>query len=75
MMKNLTIYLPDQFVDTIDNTLVKLGYFPNRSEAIRYIIKFFLKHEFKNQKELDHIQSIFIDLEQIRGEIFAYCNG
>lgn len=46
-MKNITIALPEIFVDNIEK-LQEIGLVPSRSEAIRSAIKTFLKQEVHN---------------------------
>ncbi len=48
-MKNITIALPNIFVENIDK-IQELGLVPSRSEAIRLAIRDFLKKEFNNCK-------------------------
>lgn len=44
VMKIVTINIPDQYLECIE-TMVNLGYFPSRSEAIRQALKQFLINE------------------------------
>lgn len=44
LMQLLTTHLPKRWVEAID-TMVRDGIYPNRSEAIRYGIRDFLKQE------------------------------
>ena len=43
-MKICTINIPDKYLDCLE-TLVNLGYFPSRSEAVRVALKQFLDRE------------------------------
>ena len=43
-MKIVTINIPNQYLDCLES-LVNLGYFPSRSEAVREALKQFLEHE------------------------------
>ena len=58
-MKIVTINIPDQYLDCIES-MVNLGYFPSRSEAVRQIIKSFLQQESElNRKiELEYFKTI-----------------
>lgn len=48
----VTINLPNQYLDSIE-TLVNLGFFPSRSEAVRQALKEFLEREYKFNVDLD----------------------
>ncbi|MHA1775636.1 MAG: transcriptional regulator [Promethearchaeia archaeon] len=50
-MKIVTINIPDQYLDGIE-TLVNLGYFPSRSEAVRQALKSFLAREAEFNEDL-----------------------
>jgi Arc/MetJ-type ribon-helix-helix transcriptional regulator len=43
-MKICTINLPEQYVEALE-TLVDLGYYPSRSEAVREALRQFLPYE------------------------------
>ncbi|UYP48344.1 hypothetical protein NEF87_004629 [Candidatus Lokiarchaeum ossiferum] len=43
-MKIVTINIPDQYLDCLE-TMVNMGYFPSRSEAVRQALKQFLTNE------------------------------
>lgn len=43
-MKIVTINIPDQYLDCIE-TMVNMGFYPSRSEAVRAAIKLFLQKE------------------------------
>ncbi|MHA1585034.1 MAG: ribbon-helix-helix domain-containing protein [Promethearchaeota archaeon] len=45
-MKIVTINIPDQYLDCLE-TLVNLGFFPSRSEAVRVALKKFLTREME----------------------------
>lgn len=51
-MKIVTLNLPDQYLDCFD-TMVNMGYFPSRSEAVRQAIKQFLVNENELNKDLN----------------------
>jgi len=57
-LRVITCHFPDKVVETLD-LLVETKIFPNRSEAIRFAVRDFLKEE--NQKEA---------IKQVK----AYCN-
>lgn len=51
-MKIVTINIPDQYLDCIES-MVNLGFFPSRSEAVREALKQFLTNEVELNKGLD----------------------
>jgi Arc/MetJ-type ribon-helix-helix transcriptional regulator len=51
-MKIVTINIPDQYLDCIE-TMVNMGFFPSRSEAVREALKQFLTREAEFNKGLD----------------------
>lgn len=51
-MKIVTINIPDQYLDSIE-TMVNLGFFPSRSEAVRQALKQFLVREAEFTDELE----------------------
>ena len=54
-LKIVTINIPEQYLDCL-KTLVDLGYFPSRSEAVRQAFKQFLSKEANLVKEIEHDQ-------------------
>jgi Arc/MetJ-type ribon-helix-helix transcriptional regulator len=56
-MKNITIALPEIYVDNIEK-LQQIGMVPSRSEAIRLAIREFLK------KEVHHCQLLGFDVKE-----------
>ncbi|WP_147665248.1 ribbon-helix-helix domain-containing protein [Promethearchaeum syntrophicum] len=54
-MKIVTINIPEQYLDCL-KTLVDLGYFPSRSEAVRQALNQFLTKEANLVKEIEHDQ-------------------
>jgi Arc/MetJ-type ribon-helix-helix transcriptional regulator len=52
-MKIVTINIPDQYLDCIE-TMVNLGFFPSRSEAVREALKQFLTTEADFNHGLEH---------------------
>ena len=54
-IKIVTINIPEQYLDCL-KTMVDLGYFPSRSEAVRQALKFFLTKEANLVKEIEHEQ-------------------
>jgi antitoxin ParD1/3/4 len=52
-MKNITIALPENYVDNIEK-LQQIGMVPSRSEAIRLAIREFLKKETQVAKLLNY---------------------
>ncbi len=51
-MKIITINLPQKYLDAIE-TLINLGYYPSRSEAIRIALRDFLGAELEMFNKLD----------------------
>ncbi|MHA1488566.1 MAG: ribbon-helix-helix domain-containing protein [Promethearchaeota archaeon] len=51
-MKNITIYIPDNYEKNIQN-LIEMKLIANRSEAIRTAIREFLQREYFNLKLLN----------------------
>ncbi len=51
-MKIVTINIPDQYLDCLE-TMVNMGFFPSRSEAVRQALKRFLTVEQELNKDLD----------------------
>ena len=58
-MKIITINIPDQYLDCIES-MVNMGYFPSRSEALRQAVKQFLicEPELNHDLTLDQFQSL-----------------
>jgi len=56
-MKNITIALPENYVDNIEK-LQGIGMVPSRSEAIRIAVREFLKREVHVSKLLGYNPSI-----------------
>ena len=54
-IKIVTINIPEQYLDCL-KTMVDLGYFPSRSEAVRQALKLFLTKEANLVKEIEHDQ-------------------
>lgn len=54
-LKIVTINIPEQYLDCL-KTLVDLGYFPSRSEAVRQALKQFLTKEANLVKDIEHDQ-------------------
>ncbi|WP_371801781.1 ribbon-helix-helix domain-containing protein [Candidatus Lokiarchaeum ossiferum] len=52
MMKIVTINIPDQYLDCLE-TMVNMGYFPSRSEAVRQSLKQFLTNEHELNQDLN----------------------
>ena len=50
-MKIVTINIPDQYLDCLE-TMVNMGFFPSRSEAVRQALKRFLTIEQEMNKDL-----------------------
>lgn len=50
-MKIVTINIPDQYLDGIE-TLVNLGFYPSRSEAVRQALHRFLDKEAEFSEDL-----------------------
>ena len=53
-MKNITIALPEIYVDNIQK-LQDIGMIPSRSEGIRIALRDFLKHESKVMRLLERL--------------------
>lgn len=51
-MKIVTINIPDQYLDCM-KTMIDIGIYPNRSEAVREALKLFLRKEKELNKDLD----------------------
>lgn len=51
-MRITTINIPDQYLDCIES-MVNVGFFPSRSEAVREALKHFLAKEAELNKGLD----------------------
>lgn len=51
-MKIVTINIPDQYLGCLES-MVNLGFFPSRSEAVREALKQFLTNEVDLNKGLD----------------------
>ncbi|MCF2140933.1 MAG: type II toxin-antitoxin system ParD family antitoxin [Candidatus Lokiarchaeota archaeon] len=51
-MKIVTINIPDQYLDGIE-TMVNLGFYPSRSEAVRQALKQFLAREAQFSEDLE----------------------
>ena len=58
-MKIITINLPQKYLDAIE-TLINLGYYPSRSEAIRIALRDFLGAELEmfNKLERESFQKL-----------------
>ena len=54
-LKIVTINIPEPYLDCL-KTLVDLGYFPSRSEAVRQALKQFLTREANLVKDIEHDQ-------------------
>ncbi|MHA1719319.1 MAG: ribbon-helix-helix domain-containing protein [Promethearchaeota archaeon] len=63
-MKIVTINIPEQYLDCLE-TLVNLGYFPSRSEAVREALKQFLSKEANLVKEIEHDQFKILKTKQM----------
>jgi len=50
-MKIVTINIPDQYLDCLE-TMVNMGFFPSRSEAVRQALRRFLTIEQEMNKDL-----------------------
>jgi len=50
-MKMITVYIPDRYLYELEE-LVRDGYFPNRSEAIRMAIRDIIKNERAKSKSV-----------------------
>jgi Arc/MetJ-type ribon-helix-helix transcriptional regulator len=51
-MKIVTINIPDQYLDCIES-MVNLGFYPSRSEAVREALKQFIVRECQFKKDID----------------------
>jgi Arc/MetJ-type ribon-helix-helix transcriptional regulator len=51
-MKIVTINIPDQYLECLES-MVNIGFFPSRSEAVREALKQFLITEVELNKSLD----------------------
>jgi Arc/MetJ-type ribon-helix-helix transcriptional regulator len=51
-MKIVTINIPDQYLDCIES-MVNLGFYPSRSEAVREALKQFIVRESKFTKDIE----------------------
>jgi antitoxin ParD1/3/4 len=50
-MKMITLYIPDRYLGELEE-LVRDGYFPNRSEAIRMAIRDLIRNERMKSKSM-----------------------
>ena len=50
-MKMITVYVPDRYLCELEE-LIREGYFPNRSEAIRMAIRDIIKNERAKSKSI-----------------------
>lgn len=64
-MRITTINIPDQYLDCIE-TLVNLGFFPSRSEAVREALKLFLSQEAEFLGDMEPGQFRMLKEEQLR---------
>lgn len=64
-MQIVTINIPDQYLECIES-MIKLGFFSSRSEAVREALKHFLA----NEVDLNHglIDDVFYKLKQLQME-------
>jgi Arc/MetJ-type ribon-helix-helix transcriptional regulator len=51
-MKIVTINIPDQYLDCIES-MVNLGFYPSRSEAVREALKQFIIHEANLSRDME----------------------
>lgn len=64
-MKIVTINIPDQYLDCIES-MVNLGFFPSRSEAVREALKGFLSNESTLNSDLDKTAFGLLKQKQMR---------
>ncbi len=67
-MKIVTINIPEQYLDCL-KTLIDLGYFPSRSEAVRQALNQFLTKEANLVKDIEHDQFKILKEQQMNALI------
>lgn len=67
-MKIVTINIPDQYLDCLQ-TMVELGFFPSRSEAVRVALKQFLLRENDVNDGFEHENFKEIKEKQVKALI------
>jgi Arc/MetJ-type ribon-helix-helix transcriptional regulator len=67
-LKIVTINIPDQYLDCIQS-MVELGFFPSRSEAVRVALKQFLVRESEINDGFEHENFKQIKVKQVEALI------